>query len=186
MPMSRSFQVTKGMDFEEIWDLPQEIELSDIQIAAPFQIKNKKGNVVQELYLNNGYTFFKYNDTGEMKFALSAYETEDFPEGEFYFNHEIKKHSGETVANIKGSMTIVNPEKEGLPPKRPVRPWDFLKNKGVGGEGERSSEEESQKRLSICQECPRFVKATTQCLECGCIMKLKTKLKQASCPIGKW
>jgi hypothetical protein len=43
-----------------------------------------------------------------------------------------------------------------------------------------------EKRMDICRQCDRFIKTTTQCKECGCIMKLKTKLPHASCPLGKW
>lgn len=41
-------------------------------------------------------------------------------------------------------------------------------------------------RMGICRTCPRFVAATTTCLECGCFMKFKTKMKAAECPLGKW
>jgi hypothetical protein len=42
------------------------------------------------------------------------------------------------------------------------------------------------KRLEICTECPRLFKKTYTCKECGCFMKIKTHLKSAECPIGKW
>lgn len=48
------------------------------------------------------------------------------------------------------------------------------------------SEEEASRRFAICEECPRLVKLTKQCKECGCFMNLKTKLEKAECPIGKW
>lgn len=64
---------------------------------------------------------------------------------------------------------------------RPARPWDLF-NKNIG----RVTEKIHTERLSICQECPRFVKLTGQCKECGCVMKLKTSLPNATCPIGKW
>lgn len=41
-------------------------------------------------------------------------------------------------------------------------------------------------RLKICRECPSLFKPTMQCKECGCFMRIKTRLKSASCPIGKW
>jgi hypothetical protein len=41
-------------------------------------------------------------------------------------------------------------------------------------------------RYEICKTCPRLVQLTKQCKECGCFMKLKTKLEDATCPIGKW
>jgi hypothetical protein len=41
-------------------------------------------------------------------------------------------------------------------------------------------------RYSICLECPELINTTKQCKKCGCFMNQKTKLKMASCPIGKW
>jgi len=64
---------------------------------------------------------------------------------------------------------------------RPARPWDLF-NKNIG----RVETQIAEKRLEICKGCDKFIKATTQCKECGCIMKLKTKLPNASCPLHKW
>jgi hypothetical protein len=44
----------------------------------------------------------------------------------------------------------------------------------------------AQIRLEICSECPRLFKRTYTCKECGCFMKIKTNLKNAECPLGKW
>lgn len=52
-------------------------------------------------------------------------------------------------------------------------------------------------RLVICQGCEHFVQATKSCGPlvteaftdsklCGCHMPTKTRLKVASCPLGKW
>lgn len=62
-----------------------------------------------------------------------------------------------------------------------ARPWDLF-NKNI----EKVESEISIERLSICQKCPFFMKTTSQCKKCGCIMNLKTKLPHAECPIGKW
>jgi hypothetical protein len=67
------------------------------------------------------------------------------------------------------------------PYSRPARPWDLL-NKNL----EKVGSEVSEQRLAICKECPEFIKLTSQCKECGCIMNLKTKLPNASCPLKKW
>lgn len=62
-----------------------------------------------------------------------------------------------------------------------TRPWDIINpNK------EKVSDEEANTRLSICEQCPELIKITKQCKQCGCFMKLKTQLKEAKCPIGKW
>jgi hypothetical protein len=68
-----------------------------------------------------------------------------------------------------------------VPPLKPVRPWDlFNPNK------ERVSDKAQERRMAICKECPFYIKVTTQCSKCACIMPQKTKLADASCPVGKW
>ena len=62
-----------------------------------------------------------------------------------------------------------------------TRPWDF-----IDPNTEYAEESLSQERYSICSACPEFMKSTKQCKKCGCFMALKTKLKDAECPIGKW
>lgn len=67
------------------------------------------------------------------------------------------------------------------PYDRPARPWDLF-NKNLG----RVSEDVAEKRFDICISCPKLIKLTSQCKECGCIMNAKVKLPNASCPLGKW
>jgi len=62
-----------------------------------------------------------------------------------------------------------------------TRPWDILKPNV-----ELSGDEIELHRFSICEACPSLIKATKQCKECGCFMKLKVKILSAQCPIGKW
>jgi hypothetical protein len=64
---------------------------------------------------------------------------------------------------------------------REVRPWDLL-----NPNTEYISEESSSNRYEICLQCPELIQITKQCKKCGCIMPLKTKLKMATCPLGKW
>jgi len=64
---------------------------------------------------------------------------------------------------------------------RPARPWDIF-NKNIGKVETIIAEE----RLSICQGCEEYLSTTHQCRRCGCIMNLKTKLPNASCPLDKW
>jgi hypothetical protein len=64
---------------------------------------------------------------------------------------------------------------------RQVRPWDFF-----NPNTEYATKNIQSERFSICKSCPELIKLTSQCKKCGCIMKLKTKLAQATCPIGKW
>lgn len=65
--------------------------------------------------------------------------------------------------------------------KREVKIWDFL-----NPNTEYSTKEEADRRLEICKFCPELISLTKQCKKCGCLMHLKTKLKSATCPLGKW
>jgi len=49
----------------------------------------------------------------------------------------------------------------------------------------RVSREIRTDRLDICKQCPEY-RANIQCSICNCMMPLKTWLKDAECPIGKW
>lgn len=65
--------------------------------------------------------------------------------------------------------------------KNGVTPLDVLNPKT-----KHATEDLATSRISICQSCPEFIKLTSQCKKCGCIMNIKTKLEAAKCPIGKW
>jgi hypothetical protein len=60
------------------------------------------------------------------------------------------------------------------------RPWDIIDKNNY------TDEQTAADRYAICEECPKFIPLSRQCKECGCFMNLKTKLKNATCPIGKW
>jgi hypothetical protein len=64
---------------------------------------------------------------------------------------------------------------------RPATPFDLF-NKAIG----RVETVVAAERLDICKTCDRYISLTHQCKECGCIMNAKTKLPNASCPLGKW
>ena len=65
--------------------------------------------------------------------------------------------------------------------ERPAKPWDLF-NANLG----RVETVIAKQRLDICKSCPHLVRFTHQCLKCGCLMDLKVKLPNASCPIGQW
>lgn len=61
-----------------------------------------------------------------------------------------------------------------------TRPWDLVNPDNY------TDTETEEKRYDICLQCPELTLTTKQCKKCGCFMHLKTKLKDATCPIGKW
>lgn len=74
-----------------------------------------------------------------------------------------------------------------------LSPWQKYKVKNgvtildaINPKTPHATEEESDRRYSICLECPELVLLTKQCKQCGCFMVAKTKLEAAKCPFGKW
>jgi hypothetical protein len=63
---------------------------------------------------------------------------------------------------------------------RKARPWHIFRRMNY------VEESIAKERLSTCRQCSRFIKASQQCVECGCFMHIKTKLKGAECPLGYW
>lgn len=62
-----------------------------------------------------------------------------------------------------------------------TRPWDF-----INPNTPKVSDEQAELRFKVCLQCPKLIKTTNQCKECGCFMKAKVKLKEASCPLNFW
>ena len=46
------------------------------------------------------------------------------------------------------------------------------------------SEEEKERKLSICRSCEHF--DAPRCTLCGCYMNFKAALASSECPAGKW
>lgn len=44
----------------------------------------------------------------------------------------------------------------------------------------------AQHRFGICETCPELIPVINTCRQCGCFMKIKTRIYSASCPLGKW
>ena len=61
-----------------------------------------------------------------------------------------------------------------------VTPLDLLNSKNY------TNREIRDGRYEICKGCEHFFNPIKMCRECGCNMPLKTWLKEASCPVGKW
>lgn len=61
-----------------------------------------------------------------------------------------------------------------------ARPWHLLNAANY------TDDELGEKRYEICLSCPELIDLTKQCRQCGCVMTLKTKLRNATCPLSKW
>lgn len=65
--------------------------------------------------------------------------------------------------------------------KNGVTPLDLL-----NPNTKKISEEDADKRYSICLSCEELISLTKQCKKCGCFMNIKTRLEGAKCPLEKW
>lgn len=83
---------------------------------------------------------------------------------------EQKKREEELVAN--NSMTDEQAAS--------VTPLDLLNSNNYTTKDIRDS------RYEVCKSCEHFFNPIKMCRECGCSMPLKTWLKNATCPVGKW
>lgn len=45
-----------------------------------------------------------------------------------------------------------------------------------------------EQRRTICKQCDSVVRVlgALQCSECGCLIEVKARAKQQTCPLGKW
>ena len=50
----------------------------------------------------------------------------------------------------------------------------------------RASRSLQERRLAICEQCPRFQADGSRCGVCGCAMRLKAAWEQETCPEGRW
>ena len=58
------------------------------------------------------------------------------------------------------------------------------KYKGVLKPEDMTSDEEYEKRLSVCQQCEKLNAGT--CMACGCYVELRAAAKISRCPNKKW
>jgi hypothetical protein len=62
---------------------------------------------------------------------------------------------------------------------------DAAKDLVLGGPEEFATETEVESRQAICNGCDKKNKLGV-CTECWCVIKYKTQMKKASCPLNKW
>jgi hypothetical protein len=44
----------------------------------------------------------------------------------------------------------------------------------------------ADRRFDVCRKCDKFDPTLERCRECGCFMRVKTKLAGMKCPLNKW
>ena len=106
-------------------------------------------------------------------------------------NGDIATLSWRDFSRIKKEYSLEASESEPeLPPVKTMAK-NFAKSvfQEIGSKIQRInslSQEETERRLNICQSCDKFRPSDGRCGMCGCFMKIKTSWQSQKCPIGKW
>lgn len=114
---------------------------------------------------------------GTIIIAISVDDPTVFGHGAHSWNIKATNDDG-LILSEQGQL-IVKPRTGTPTPEHEVRPWDLL-NPNSG----RVSKLVRNERLSVCQTCPELTLG--MCNVCKCIMRWKTTLADATCPLGKW
>lgn len=77
-------------------------------------------------------------------------------------------------------------QRQGVPVVREKKGYGLINvlKDTITGNANYSNTKLQDSRLALCNACPKLLAGA--CTECGCIVKLKVKYEESSCPIGKW
>lgn len=147
----------------------------DYQYAMEMRIQGANGLVV--LYENRGM-HEGLTDDGTLVIAVSIHDAGYLGEGEHPFMVHAEDAHGVALLDDAGTIRVA--PADGSPNRREeVRPWDLLDPKEP-----RVEKAERDARYAVCKACDRLHMGV--CAECKCVMRWKTTLANATCPIGKW
>jgi hypothetical protein len=114
---------------------------------------------------------------GNMTAEIHLPDTWGFQVGRTKYTAKFAHVNGFMMLEEEGTITVTAPTT--VSTAKPVRPWDLL-----NPNEEKSSPELQQSRLDICATCPALKLGI--CTACGCVVKWKSSLARAACPVGKW
>ena len=90
----------------------------------------------------------------------------------------------------KGLQQAVSVDPEVPPPNITKKPYSVLDaaldtaKAAFGKEGVFAAQDVQKRRMDTCDACPH--KKMARCTICGCVLDLKVRYDQSSCPINKW
>lgn len=137
----------------------------------------KNDKHVISLYRNSGFSFIKRSDMDGVFIDISVTDTSFLDAGEYTWTIDLLDLENKLIKQVFEKFIVIDQPIREI--QKNVKPWDLLNNKIP-----RVDRETSDYRYSICKSCERFRSGI--CLECGCLMKLKTTLSAAYCPLHKW
>jgi hypothetical protein len=112
--------------------------------------------------------------------------TAEFPSGEIKWSLEVFENGKSNAILVDNGTFILDGESRSLTPKELEAIGQKNTKNGLFPALSIANKDLTKSRLKICGECPELIKPTWTCKKCGCFMKVKTKLENVVCPLGKW
>jgi hypothetical protein len=174
------YEVEQGNAIDIVWELPGVEDLPDGNITldtvkSSLTLAFPDGSVrvlrlMRDVVIQRELPSMKVT-------ALLRKDTSDWPIGDIGYVADFLLKDGAVSNHDVGTISVL--PLTGKLKAKPVRPWNLLNPLEM-----RVSAEEQAERLAVCKGCPSLKKGV--CVECGCVMKLKSKLARAACPKGLW
>lgn len=158
--------------------LPDSWQMTHIDAVKEFD--RVAGSVV---FLNDDY------EGGEPFYPYYGLKTT--PKQGMVYAHDVGHSHLHGVTKIRGKTRYTISSTWSTNPKQNVYHYnlDNIRRQLFSVSTENMTEQQkftAVERFAICQVCPRFFKPTGQCKECGCFMRIKTRMPDQACPLGKW
>ena len=115
----------------------------------------------------------------------------DHPNAVIYeYNNEMPEPKLLEKYNVYPLVTTRMPEddvvEEGVPEFKDNEWYQTWTSRPFTAEEIAKNKADADYRFNICKSCDQFVKLTSHCRVCKCIMLVKVKFKVFHCPLGKW
>jgi hypothetical protein len=175
------FEVEQGNAIDIVWDLPGAEETPgdniNVDVMTSSLTLTFPDGFVQVLRLMRDVVIQRQWPSMKVSALLRKDDTSDWPIGDIGYVANFLLKDGTVSNHDVGTISVL--PLTGKVKAKPVRPWSLLNPLEM-----RASAEEQAERLSVCKGCPSLKKGV--CVECGCVMKVKSRLARATCPKGLW
>lgn len=173
-----TFVVEHGHSLDVSWEVPgASLEGVPLNVRNSFVVLTYPDGSTRTINAVEGLTITREVQEQKIMANLNWSDTKDFPIGDTEYHLYIESTEGVPLVDETGIFSLTEPVS--APTERTVRPWDLLNPWET-----RASDEVKEERMTICNDCDQLHHGV--CDVCHCIMKLKTGLGRATCPLGKW
>lgn len=172
------YTVEQGHSLDLSWEVPNApLEGPPANVHESFALLELPDDTSIRVTGLTGFIFTRDMEAKKIMVNLNWSDTSSFPVGIASYRVFVLSVEGNVLLDESGTIEVTPKVSE--PKERTVRPWDLL-----NPWESRATEEVRELRLAICGDCDHLKMGV--CDICHCVMKMKTTLARASCPLGKW